>query len=67
MRTDRKAFALVKIEIIYPQVKVPTLRAVQPHGEPLLHTCTRITRRFWAIFLGWEMLPHPGATSTDYD
>ena len=37
------------------------------HGEPLLCPCLRTTCNFFlVIFLGWVMLLHPQATSTDH-
>ena len=46
-------------ETIYPQGK--------PHNaETLLCVCLRTSCNFLVIFLGWVMLPHPQATSTDH-
>ena len=36
------------------------------HGEPLLCPCLRTTCYFFGYFLGWVMLLHPQATSTDH-
>ena len=54
------------IKIIYTRRIGPTYELYSSSQRTAVVPCLRTTCIFWLIFLGWVMLPHPQATSTDH-